>query len=277
MPVRRLHKPTEIDLDSIPTKDTNGMSREEGEARLAELSSELEALQELLYAAGEKALLVVLQGRDTSGKDGALKATAGAMNPVGVRIASFKVPSDEEKRHDFLWRVHQQVPEKGQVVFFNRSQYEDVLVARVHKLVPKEIWERRFAHINHFEELLHDAGVIVVKFYLHISKEEQEERLLAREEKPEKAWKLNPGDWAERKLWDAYTEAYEDAIGKCSAEHAPWYIVPADQKWYRNVVIAEALVETLKPYQDSWEKALAKLGTTQKAALAEMRDGNKGK
>jgi PPK2 family polyphosphate:nucleotide phosphotransferase len=275
MLAKRLQTPGKIDLESIPTKDTGGMTREEGEARFADLAKELEDLQELLYAVGDKAMLVVLQGRDTSGKDGALNAVAGAMDPVGVRIASFKVPSAEELRHDFLWRVHQQVPETGQVVFFNRSHYEDVLVARVHKLVSKEILERRFEHINNFEALLHDAGVIVVKFYLHISKEVQEERLLAREEKPSKAWKLNTGDWSERKLWDSYTTAYQDALGKCSAEHAPWFIVPADHKWYRNVVIAEALVKTLKPYRDSWEKKLAEIGTIQKAALTKMREENK--
>jgi PPK2 family polyphosphate:nucleotide phosphotransferase len=253
------------------------MTRAVGEAKLAELSKELEDLQELLYAAGEKALLVVLQGRDTAGKDGTLAAIAGAMNPVGTRVASFKVPSPEEVRHDFLWRIHQQVPEKGQVVFFNRSHYEDVLVVRVHGLAPKAVWERRFAHINHFEQLLHDSGVIVVKFYLHISKDEQKERLLSREEEPEKAWKLNPGDWEERKLWDDYTEAYQDALGKCASEQAPWYIVPADQKWYRNVVIAETLVDILKPYRASWEKKLAEIGKTQKAAIQAMREENKAK
>lgn len=277
MLAKQLKKTGKVDLESISTNDTGDMTREVGEARLAVLAKELEDLQELLYAAGEKALLIVLQGRDTSGKDGALEAVAGAMNPVGTRIASFKVPSPEELRHDFLWRIHQQAPEKGQVVFFNRSHYEDVLVARVHELVPKEIWEKRYEHINRFEELLNDAGVIVVKFYLHISKEEQKERLLAREEDPAKAWKLNPGDWAERKLWDLYTKAYEDALGKCAAKHAPWFVVPADHKWYRNVVIAEALVETLRPYAKAWEKKLAEIGKTQNAALARMREENKAK
>ncbi|MES2460096.1 MAG: PPK2 family polyphosphate kinase [Armatimonadota bacterium] len=277
MLVKRLHKNEKINLDSTSTKVIGDMTKEMGEARLSELAKELEDLQELLYAAGDQALLVVLQGRDTSGKDGALEAVAGAMNPVGTRVASFKVPSPLETRHDFLWRVHQQVPEKGQVVFFNRSHYEDVLVARVHNLVPKDIWERRYEHINQFEALLHDSGVIIVKFYLHISRDEQKERLLAREANPAKAWKLNPGDWAERELWDDYTKAYEEALGRCAAENAPWFVVPADHKWFRNVVIAEALVETLRPYAKSWEKKLAQIGETQKAALAAMRTEEKSK
>lgn len=277
MLAKRVQKTGKIDLEAVSTSDTGKMTRSVGEVQFAALAKELEDLQELLYAAGDQALLVVLQGRDTAGKDGALDAVAGSMNPVGTRVASFKVPSPEELRHDFLWRIHQQVPDKGQVVFFNRSHYEDVLVARIHDLVPKEIWERRYEHINHFEELLHDAGVIVVKFYLHISKDEQKERLLAREEDPEKAWKLNPGDWSERKLWDSYTKAYEDALGKCATEHSPWYIVPADHKWYRNVVIAETLVETLRPYRATWEKKLGEIGKTQKAALAKMREENKSK
>lgn len=275
MLAKRLQKSGKINLDSISTKDTGDMTREVGEERLAVLAKELEDLQELLYAAGEKGLLVVLQGRDTAGKDGTLEAIAGAMNPVGTRVASFKVPSPEETRHDFLWRVHQQAPEKGQVVFFNRSHYEDVLVVRVHELAPKEVWEKRYTHINNFEQLLTDAGVIVVKFYLHISKEEQKERLLSREAEPEKAWKLNPGDWAERKLWDAYTKAYEDALGKCATESAPWYVVPADHKWYRNVVVAQTLVEILRPYRAEWEKKLADIGKTQKDALAKMRTESK--
>ncbi len=277
MLAKRLQKLGKIDLEKISTRDTEGMTRSEGEAKLADLCRDLEELQEMLYAVGDAALLVVLQGRDTAGKDGTLAAIAGAMNPVGVRIASFKVPSAEELRHDFLWRIHQQTPDKGQVVFFNRSHYEDVLVARVHDLVPKKVWERRFAHINHFEELLHDAGVIVVKFYLHISREEQKERLLAREADSTKAWKLNPGDWAERKLWDGYTEAYEEALGKCATEIAPWYVVPADHKWYRNVVVAQTLIDTLKPYRAVWEKKLAETGKIQTDAIAKMRAANKGK
>ncbi|MBC8104531.1 MAG: polyphosphate kinase 2 family protein [Cytophagales bacterium] len=277
MLAKRLQKTGKVNLGDFSTSDTGGLTKEDGEARFVLLARELEDLQELLYAAGENSLLVVLQGRDTSGKDGTLTAVAGAMNPVGVRVASFKVPTSEELAHDFLWRIHKQTPEKGQVVFFNRSQYEDVLVARVHELVPQSVWERRFDHINRFEEMLSDAGTLIVKLYLHLSESEQEERLLAREEDPEKAWKLNPGDWSERKRWDAYTAAYEDALGRCATPHAPWYIVPSDRKWFRNLAVAESLVTVLEPYRTSWEKKLMKIGENQKAALAKMRQEESAK
>ncbi len=271
MYAKRLDEPGKVRLSDYDPGDHRGLARKEGEARLAELGEELERLQELLYAAGQNTLLVVLQGRDTSGKDGVINSVIGYMDNVGVSVASFKVPTELERAHDFLWRVHAQTPPRGHVAVFNRSHYEDVLVARVHGLVPEEVWQRRYAHINHFEELLHDAGVIVVKFYLHISKKEQEERLLAREEKPEKAWKLNPGDWEERKFWDEYTAAYEDALGRCAAPHAPWLVVPSDHKWFRNLAVAEALVETLRPYEAAWRARLDEIGAKQKAALRAMR------
>jgi PPK2 family polyphosphate:nucleotide phosphotransferase len=214
---------------------------------------------------------VVLQGRDTAGKDGTLKSVAGAMNPVGVRIAPFKVPTPLELSHDFLWRMHQQTPGIGEIVFFNRSHYEDVLVVRVHNLIAEKMWRKRYDHINAFEDLLADSGVILVKFFLHISYEEQEKRLLAREVEPGKAWKLNPGDWEERKYWDEYTEAYEDAIGKCSTAHAPWYVIPSDKKWYRNLAIAEALIDELKPYKDGWLQKMERLGAEKRAALDTVR------
>ena len=267
----RFSKPGQMSLRDIDPRQDGGMDKEEGEKKLAELCAELEELQEVLYAAGQNGLLVILQGRDTAGKDGTLKGVAGCMNPVGVNIASFKVPTPLELSHDFLWRVHQQAPGRGQVTFFNRSHYEDVLVARVHKLVPPAVWKARFEHINAWEALLVDAGVIVVKFCLHISKEEQEERLLDREKEAQKAWKLSPVDWQERELWDEYTVAYNDAIGKCATKDAPWYVIPADRKWFRNVAVAEVLVETLRPYRKKWDAALAEIGKTQKAALAEMR------
>jgi polyphosphate:nucleotide phosphotransferase, PPK2 family len=264
-------KPGKIDLSAVPTEADGGMNQAEGAARLAVLKEELADLQELLYAAHQNALLVVVQGRDTAGKDGTIKAVADAMNPVGVRVASFKVPSEQEREHDFLWRVHRETPGIGEVVFFNRSHYEDVLVARVRELVPKAVWKKRYDHINDFEDLLADHGVIVVKFYLHISKKEQEKRLLDREKEPAKAWKLNAGDWEERAYWDEYAEAYEDVLAKCAAPHAPWFIVPADRKWYRNVAIAEALVSILRPYRKEWEAALAAMGVARKAELERMR------
>lgn len=265
------NEPGKVNLKNVPTDETGGLSKERGAEKLAELCAELGELQELCYGAGQNSVLVVLQGRDTSGKDGTLKIIAGAMNPVGISIATFKVPTERELAHDFLWRIHAETPEKGRITFFNRSHYEDVLVVRVHGYAPEKIWRRRYDHINAFEELLRDAGVIVIKFYLHISKKEQGERLMARENDPKKAWKLSPGDWAERKLWDDYSPAYEDALGKCATTHAPWFVVPADHKWFRNVAVAEALVETLRPYKKAWADALDATGKEQIAALQAMR------
>jgi len=267
----RLDKPGKVKLGDIPTNATGGMTEQEARERLLQLAPKLDELQELLYAAGDSSLLVVVQGMDTAGKDGTLKAIAGAMNPVGVRVASFKAPSPEELSHDFLWRVHQQMPAKGEVVFFNRSHYEDVLVVRVHNLVPKSVWDKRYAHINDFETMLHDSGTTIVKIFLHISKEEQHQRLLAREADASKAWKLNPGDWQERSHWDDYQRAYEAALGKCASKNAPWYIVPADHKWFRNVAVAELLIQTLKAHRPAWQAKLARIGEERRAALAALR------
>lgn len=271
MLAKRLDKSGSVDLGKVDADDNNGMTKEQGVALLAAMEEEIHVLQELMYAAGQNGLLVVLQGMDTSGKDGTLKAIAGAMNPVGTRIASFKVPTPLERAHDFLWRIHAEAPPLGQVVFFNRSHYEDVLVVRVHELVPENIWKKRYAHINHWEEALHDAGTIVVKFYLHISKDEQEERLLEREADPSTAWKLTPSDWSEREFWNDYQKAYEELLGKCAVPHAPWFIVPANHKWFRNIAVAEALLETLRPYRKGWEAKLEQIGAEQKAALDAAR------
>lgn len=273
MYARRLDKTGSVRLRSIATDEDAGLTREAAEERLVPLLAELSALQELLFAAGTHALLVVLQGRDTSGKDGTIKTIAGAMNPVGVRVASFKVPTPEELAHDFLWRVHRETPGRGQVVFFNRSHYEDVLVVRVHQLAAEAVWKRRYEHIQAFERNLADAGVLVAKFYLHLSKAEQERRLIERENDQEKAWKLNPGDWEERKYWDDYTAAYDDVLERCASPHAPWFVVPSDKKWFRNLAVAEALVETLRPHRKAWDESLASLAKTQRAALATLRQG----
>jgi PPK2 family polyphosphate:nucleotide phosphotransferase len=266
-------KPGKIKLRDIPTNSDGGLKREESPTRFAALATQLAELQELCYAAGTQSLLIVVQGMDTAGKDGTLKSIAGAMNPVGIRVASFKVPTAFEAGHDFLWRVHQQTPVRGETVFFNRSHYEDVLVVRVHNLVPETQWQERYGHINDFEELLTESGTIVLKFFLHISKEEQERRLLSREENLAKAWKLNVGDWKEREFWDDYQQAYDDAIEKCAAKDAPWFIIPADKKWFRDIAVAEAIVETLKPHRQKWEQILAGIGETRKAELAAYRKG----
>lgn len=237
-----------IDLmDWDPNDNTYFESgKEAGKLHLAELNNELMVLQNILYAENKHKLLIVLQGMDTSGKDGTIKHVFKGVNPQGVRIANFKVPSKIELDHDYLWRVHHQVPGKGEIVIFNRSHYEDVLAVRVHNLVPKEIWSKRYSHINAFEKMLSDEGTIILKFFLHIDLKEQKERLQARLDDPNKLWKFRKGDLEERKLWPNYTQAYEDVLMKTSTRVAPWYIIPANRKWYRNLVIGSIFVETLK-------------------------------
>jgi PPK2 family polyphosphate:nucleotide phosphotransferase len=212
------------------------------------LIERLEALQELLYAEHRHRLLVVLQAMDTGGKDGVIRRVFEGVNPQGVRVANFKTPTPEELDHDYLWRVHKHTPARGEIVIFNRSHYEDVLVVRVHHLVPEEVWQRRYEHINHFERLLVDEGTTILKFFLHISKEEQKERLQARLDDPTKHWKFNPRDLEERQRWDEYMTAYEDVLNRTSTDYAPWYVIPADKKWYRDYCIARILVKTLEDF-----------------------------
>lgn len=264
-----------IKLKNIDPDDDGGLTRELAEAKTAKLCAELTELQTLLYAAGEQSVLIVLQGRDTSGKDGTIRVVMGPLNSLGCNVASFKVPTEHELAHDFLWRVHQQTPGKGEITIFNRSHYEDVLVVRVHNFAPKAVWKARYEHINHFEKLLVGSNTIVLKFYLHISKKEQEERLLEREQDATKAWKLSLGDWKERELWDDYTEAYEDALNKCSTKDAPWFVVPANNKWFRNLAVAEAVVKALKPYKKEWLKKLDGMGVKELAAIQEFRQQKK--
>ena len=235
-----------VRLAKIRTDDTGAFrQKSEAEAETGALLDRLRELQELLYAENRRALLVVFQGMDTSGKDGAIRNVFSGVNPQGCGVASFKKPSTLELSHDFLWRHHVAAPGRGMIVIFNRSHYESVLVERVHSIVPKLVWSARYEHINRFERLLTDEGTRVIKFFLHISKAEQRERLEARLEDPKKNWKFDPNDLAERKHWSAYQRAYEDALEKCSTEHAPWYVVPADRKWFRNWVIADVIVRTL--------------------------------
>lgn len=268
----KLDKTQKVNLSDYSPGDTGKADKSNSEEELAKLGDELCALQEWLYAAQTHSVLIVLQGLDTSGKDGTISHVMASVNPQGCAVASFKVPTAEELSHDFLWRVHKRAPAKGWITIFNRSHYEDVLVTRVHKLIDKDACEDRCEHIVNFESLLADDKTIILKFFLHISKSEQEERLLEREKDPEKAWKLSAGDWHERQFWDKYTDAYEDALGATATKHAPWYIVPANHKWYRNLAIAETLVETLRPYKDEWQKTLEKMGEERKAELAKMRE-----
>ncbi|MFN0087520.1 MAG: PPK2 family polyphosphate kinase [Blastocatellia bacterium] len=256
-----------LKLSRIDPEYDAGLNREEGEARLGELCRELTDLQELLYAAGDRSVLIVLQGRDTSGKDGTIKTVMGPLNSLSCNVASFKIPTPKELAHDFLWRVHQQTPGNGEITIFNRSHYEDVLVVRVHKIVPDAVWRKRFEHINAFEKLLADSGTIILKFYLHISKREQEQRLLEREVDRTKYWKLSAGDWKEREYWDAYTRAYEGALNKCASPRIPWFVVPANKKWFRNLAVAEAVVHALRPHRNEWLKKLESIGGEEKARI----------
>jgi len=233
------------DWDPNETSEFKG-DKSDGKARIQKLSGQLELLQELLYAEHKHKVLIVLQGMDTSGKDGLIRRVFEGVNPQGVRVAGFKVPTPLELDHDYLWRIHNMTPARGEMVIFNRSHYEDVLVVRVHELVPPKVWKARFEQINRFEQMLAQEGTTIIKFYLHIDMDEQKQRLQDRLNDPTKHWKFNVGDLGERKLWDNYLQAYEDVLNKTSTEWAPWVIVPANAKWYRDLVIAEIMVDTLK-------------------------------
>jgi PPK2 family polyphosphate:nucleotide phosphotransferase len=227
--------------------------------KIEKVTAKLGELQSIFFADSRHALLIVLQGRDASGKDGVVRTVFDACNPQGVRVNSFKVPSPIELAHDYLWRIHQVVPERGMIGVFNRSHYEDVLVVRVHDIVPKEVWSKRYDQINQFERMLSENGVVILKFYLHVSRDEQRKRLLERIEDPTKNWKFKAGDLDERKLWDKYTVAYRDALKKCSAEWAPWYVVPADKNKARNYLIAKRIVKTLEDLNLEYPKPKADL------------------
>ncbi len=271
----KLDKQQKINLSDYAPDDSGGkgLSKDASVDLLAKLSAELCSLQEWMYAAQTHSVLIVLQGLDTSGKDGTIAHVMSSMNPQGCAVASFKVPTPDEAAHDFLWRIHKQTPGKGMMTIFNRSHYEDVLVTRVHKLVTEDVVKARYGLIRDFESLLAGDNTIVLKFFLHLSKDEQKARLLAREQDPEKAWKLSAADWKERGFWGDYIQAYEDALGATAAPDAPWYIVPSDHKWFRNLAIATALVETLRPYKAGWQKSLQAIGEQRKAELAAMRQG----
>ena len=260
-----------VDLDSISAEPPRGLTKEKALERLAALGKELFELQDAMFGAKLSSVMVVLQGRDGAGKDGSIKHVVGTLNPRGVNVASFGVPTAEEREHDFLWRVHRHAPRLGEFSIFNRSHYEDVLVVRVHDLAPKKLWKERFGHIVDFEELLAEHGTIVLKYFLHITNKEQKARLLEREKDPKTAWKLNPNDWKERDHWDEYTRAYEDVIAKTAAEHAPWTVVPANAKWYRNLVIAESIVAALRPHRKDWKRKLEAMGAEGRRELDEYR------
>jgi len=244
----RIKRGDEVDLDDHDPRDTSAFDgdRAAAEALTQELNGRLEELQELLWADHGHRVLVVLQAIDAGGKDGTIRHVFDGVNPQGVKVASFKRPTDAELAHDFLWRVHPHVPADGELVVFNRSHYEDVLVVRVHDLVPEKRWRRRYEHIRAFEELLADEGTTIIKCFLHISRDEQAERLQERIDRPDKQWKFEKGDLAERERWDDYQTAFAEMLSETSTSDAPWWVIPADRKWYRNLLITQLLVSTLE-------------------------------
>ncbi len=269
----KIDEGTKVKLkDYDPGYIDNHVDHASAKGTLEKLSDELSELQEYLAAAQHHSLLIVLQGMDTSGKDGTIRHVLASANPQGCEVHSFKAPTQEEMLHDFLWRIHKVTPSRGMIGVFNRSHYEDVLVVRVHNLVPEEVWSQRYKQINHFEKLLTDNRTIILKFFLHISNEEQKQRLLAREQDRDKAWKLSSSDWAERKYWNDYHEAYEDALSKCSTEEAPWYVVPSNSKWYRNLAIAQTIVDVMRPYRDEWKAELEARGQQELEALKNTKE-----
>lgn len=247
-----------LDLMKHDARDTPFWDSDDKEGalvRLRELNERLESLQELLWAQGTERVLVVIQAMDAGGKDGTVRHVFEGVNPTGVKVASFKRPSSLELSHDYLWRVHSQVPGDGELTIFNRSHYEDVLVVRVEELVPKKRWQRRYEHIVNFEQMLADEGTTIVKLFLHISRDEQKERLQARLDEPDKNWKFEEGDLGPRAKWDQYQEAFEDALSETSTDAAPWYVIPADRKWYRNIAVSEILIQTLEGLDMEFPKA----------------------
>jgi len=255
-----------VKLSKFDPEDTAGLKHKAGyEAILDRDIERLFAQQSLLWASREYAVLVVLQGLDAAGKDGTILHVMTGLNPQACHVAAFKVPTDEEAHHDFLWRVHKQVPMRGEIGVFNRSHYEDVLVVRVHKLVPKKVWSERYDQINDFEKILTKNQVIVLKFFLHLSKKEQEKRLELRITDEQKNWKLSPSDFAEHKFFDEYVGAYEDALTKCSTEHAPWYVIPSNHKWFRNLAVAQILADTLESLKLKYPKPSSDVSELKKA------------
>jgi PPK2 family polyphosphate:nucleotide phosphotransferase len=241
----RVKPGTRVRLARIDPGDTHGFNEARARERAAKDIGRLQTLQEMLFAERRHRVLIVLQGIDTSGKDGTIKHLSKALHPLGTRVASFGVPTAPELAHDYLWRIHAQVPGDGQIVIFNRSHYESVLVERVHELVAKNRWSRRYDQINEFERLLTDEGTTIIKCFLHIDRAAQLERLRARYDDPTKRWKFNVGDLEERKLWDAYRVAFEDVLSRCSTGDSPWYVIPANHKWFRNLAVGAIVTEAL--------------------------------
>jgi len=255
----RLKPGKKVKLADLSTRGKDfHKDRESAEEEFAELKKELVALQERLYAESKQKLLVVLQAMDTGGKDSTIRAVFSGLNPQGVQVTSFKEPTKEDLAHDFLWRIHKAVPASGYIGVFNRSHYEDIIVVRVANIFPESVWRPRYQQINQFEQLLAASGTRVLKFYLHISEDEQQKRLQERLDDPRKNWKFSPGDLAKRKEWKEYMEVYEDAFEQCTTDEAPWYVIPSDQKWYRNLAIVRVVVHALQEMDPQWPKLAGK-------------------
>ena len=235
-----------VDLNAWSTDETFGWHKDGAKGELAKVIGEIAFIQRRLMAEARQSLLVVLQGRDASGKDGLVRNVMTGLNPAGVRVVNFKVPAGVEKQHDYLWRCHQACPERGEVGVWNRSHYEDILVPRVKSLVPEEVWRRRYRHIRDFEQLLADEGTRILKFYLHVSHEVQRQRLQKRIDNPESSWKHDPSDLSDREIWSSYEEAYTDVLRETSRPHAPWYVIPGDNKWVRDLAVAKIVLDELR-------------------------------
>ncbi len=267
---RRLHL-KDIDPGHAPQQEDKVSALSE----IQKYAARLRELQYLLYAEDKRGLLICLQAMDTGGKDGTIRHVLGYMNPQGCRVQAFKVPTPEEAAHDFLWRVHKVTPGRGEVVIFNRSHYEDVLVTRVHGLVPEKAWSARYDAINAFEKYLADNGIHTLKFFLHISKDEQLKRFGRRLKDPTRQWKISEADYAERAYWDEYQRAYEDALSRCNTEWAPWFVVPADHKWFRNLAISRIVVEYLEGLDMRFPEPTVNLKEIKKKYHAEVREEKK--
>jgi PPK2 family polyphosphate:nucleotide phosphotransferase len=244
----RVQPGSSVDLGQRPTRDDKLFSGGKGEGKelMPCLADQVGDLQEMLYAEGKKKFLFVIQAMDTGGKDGTIKDVFESVNPQGLRCEPFKKPTSKELAHDYLWRVHKKVPGKGELVIFNRSHYEDILAVRVRDIAPESVWSKRYDHINQFERMLSDEGCAIVKIFLHISPDEQKERLQARLDNPAKHWKFNPGDLEDRAMWPKFMQAYQDVLARTSTDYAPWYVIPADRKWYRNLAVANIVIDTFR-------------------------------
>lgn len=257
----RVSKALQVRDADASRKPLAGPDKQQDKLRTDQIAQRIADLQNMLYAEHRRKLLVVLQGMDTAGKDGTIKGVFGKIDPLGIRSVAFKAPTPAEKEHDFLWRVHQQAPASGEIVIFNRSHYEDVLITRVHGWIDDAECERRYAHIRDFERMLAQTGTVILKCFLHISKDEQKQRLQARVDDPEKQWKFDPTDLQERKYWNVYQRAYQQALVATDADHAPWYMIPADSKTQRNLTIASIVLETMEEMKLAFPSGKPELGT----------------